>query len=341
MRAGRGVLFALCAFGLLAACAPPAATSSVYYVNPSTTEAGIASDSVFTHVAGYPTTTPRGELAVVLHGSGASPLAYLKLTGALQAKGFHVANLRYLGGVGTGSACPNSNALADPDCHRAFRAETVFGENVDDGTGHSYDSPAVSIDNKNSVMNRLLELVDYMKTTYPAQGWGQFAPLSGGSCVMNTTYDACELDWSKVVVVGHSLGGGVGLYMSKVLDLHRVGLVSAPFDEYVDGSTITVAPWISEGGFATSTNDIFGLQHTGESNYAATAAAWTALGLGGPTQSVDGGVPPYGGSHQLTTSLTPGCLSDSSPKHNSTAQDGCTPGSPPTLTTAWGFLATG
>ena len=60
-------------------------------------------------------------------------------------------------------------------------------------------------------------------------------------------------------------------------------------------------------------------------------AAWRAL--------LDGASAPYGGAHQLSTAITPACPFDSVQKHNSTAQDLCTPGSPPVLGPAWKFLA--
>ncbi len=344
MRAKLTVMtLAFACVSLVAACAAPSGPpASSYTINPCTTDAGISCDPVFGHVAALPQVAARGELVVFFHGAGAQPQAYQKLTTTLVGRGFHVINLRYIGVSGTAVACPQSAALSDPDCHRRFRAETVFGENVADPNGNAYDVSSVSINLKNSVMNRLLQVVNYLSTSYPTQGWNNFQQRSGGACSsVNLTYGTCDLDWSKIIVMGHSLGSGVALYLSKIFDVRRVGMISGPFDGYNDGTAVTVAPWISEGGFATASSAMLGLQHATEPNAVATQAAWDLLGLTGPVTSVDTSPPNYGGSHELTTSLTPACLTDPAQRHNSTAQDLCTPGSPPQLSPAWIVLAGG
>ena len=341
MRAKLGsVAVAMCCIAMGVACTTGGGLSfgGPPTIDPCATEAGITCDPTFGHIVATPSGTPRGELVVFFHGAGAQPLAYTKLTAALSSQGFHVINLRYVGGVGTSVACPQSIAVSDPECHRKFRAETVFGEGVADPDGHAYDWSGGSIDNKNSVMNRLLELVRYLAAADPSQGWGQFQQTSSGVCTsVNTTYGPCNLNWSKVITMGHSLGSGVALYLSKVFPVHRAGLISGPFDQFNDGSSVTVAPWIAEGGFATPPSRIYGFQHEGEPGAATTFAGWNALGLAGPVASVDAGLQAVGSSHQLTTTIQPSCPLDSNQKHNSTAQDLCTPSA--FLAPVWTYLA--
>ena len=62
-----------------------------------------------------------------------------------------------------------------------------------------------------------------------------------------------------------------------------------------------------------------------------------ALGLAGPVASVDAGLQAVGSSHQLTTTIQPSCPLDSNQKHNSTAQDLCTPSA--FLAPVWTYLA--
>ncbi len=327
---------------VVAGCAPLGTPSSgTHFINPCATQSGIACDSVTGHMASGPTgSAALNKLAIVFNGFGAQPLAYTKLQSTLTAAGFHVIGLRYASATGTGSACPQSNAVSDPECHRKFRSEVTFGGSVTDPSGAAFDSPAVSVDLKNSVVNRLYQLVQVLISSYPTEGWEQFQQRTGATCDnVNTIYGACELDWSKVVVVGHSLGAGEALYLSKFKNVDRVAMLSGPFDEYNDGTTITVAPWIAEGGFATAPSRMFGLTHLGENNYAAQSAAWTTLGMSPAQFSVDAQLPPYSGAQQLTTNQIPACLTDATPKHNSTGQDLCVPGSPPTLSPAWKFLA--
>lgn len=328
------------AVSVLGACQPGTSTPTGGTIDPCLTGTGITCDASFGHLAGTPsaTATPQGRLAVVLGGTGSIPQNSSKLVSTLRDAGFHVVSLRYRSSIGTGTACPAASSFGDLECFRRFRSETLFGENVADPTGAAYDSASVQISQADSVMNRLLHLVGYLAATAPTEGWSQY--LQGGeTCTsFNATYAACDLDWSKVVVVGHSLGSGVGLYLSKFVTLDRVVLLSGSFDEAVSGPNITVAPWVTEGGFATPASSMYGLQHTNEPNFAPTRAEWNALGMAGPLTSVDTQTAPYGGSHQLTTSLTPACTTDPNREHNSTAQDQCTPGTPAQLAPAWVFL---
>jgi len=330
------------AVAVLSACAtpvgPPAASHTV---DPCTTDPAITCDAAFGHIATPGSGALRGRLVLFFNGTGAQPLAYTKLLGALAGSGYHTIGVRYPSGVGTASACPDANAGTQPDCHRAFRAETVFGRGVPDPEGYAADSPAVNVSPANSVVNRVLQLVESLRVAYPSEGWGQFQRRNSAGCQVDPTYGECDLDWSKVVVMGHSLGAGVALYLSKLHRVSRVGMLSGPFDEYRDGATVTVAPWIAEGGFATGSAAMFGLSHTGEPNDEAQTAAWNALGMAGPRVSVDSGSAPWGGAQQLTTSITPACLTDVAGEHNSTAQNLCTPGDPPVLRTAWLTLAGG
>jgi len=310
-------------------------------VNPCTPGSGITCDAVFGNIVAPPTIIASNTLAVVFNGAGAQPLAYTKLLGTLAGIGMHTIGLRYSSASGTADACPVANASTDPDCHRRFRGELTFGQNVADPNGYQADLVGMNVSQANSVMNRLLTLVEYLRTSYPSENWGQFQRRdSGGICsTTNTTYGVCELDWSKVVPVGHSLGAGVALYLSKFKAVDRLGMISGPFDEYVVGPTLTVAPWIAEGGFATPSSNMFGLTHTLEPNAAAQSAAWDALAMAGPQVSVDGNITPYGGAQQLTTSLTPSCNGLTGARHNSTAQDLCTPEN--ALAAAWSTMAAG
>ena len=319
----------------------PGTPSGSIPVDPCATSAALACDPLQVNLAYLPQGTPRHQLAIVLNGTGAQPLGYTKLSSSLQAAGFAVAAVRYSSSAGTPAACPDSNAANDPDCHRAFRSEVTFGGNVADPTGHAYDSASVTVSQTSSLVNRTLRLVDYLASHYPNDGWSEYQARTAGVCTtVDPVYGVCDLDWSKVVLVGHSLGAGEALYLSKFHAVSRVVMLSGPFDENTDSGTgaITVAPWITEGGFATPSSSTYGLTNTVEPNFAATSAAWDALGLAGPQASVDGALAPYGGSQQLTTSLTPACTTPSS-HHNSTAQDLCVNGTPPKLTMAWQFMA--
>jgi hypothetical protein len=340
-RAAIVVIAAVIPVSVLASCAPPArAPANSTTVNPCTTDAAIACDPTYGHIIAHPVGTPKNKLVVFMHGAGSQPYSYQKVQSILNGNGFHVVNLR-IPGTSTAGACPYEVV---PDCHRVFRGETTFGENVADPASNGYDHPAITVDNGNSVMNRLLALLDYLNATYPTAGWAQYQVRDGsGACTStNTTYDACNPVWSKIVLMGHSLGAGEALYLSKFYSVDRVGMLAGPYDEYVDYEAappaVTVAPWITEGGFATPASKMYGLVHQEEGNYIGVQTAWDALGMAGPPFLSDYQTPPYSGSHQLTTDLTPLCTG-STQKHLAVAVDLCTPGDIPFLYQPWLWLA--
>lgn len=334
------IIIASIVVGATVGCAPPTGGNLGRNVNPCVTQAAITCDPITGHLIAGPQGTPRHQLALVFNGAQAAPAGYQKMVDTLSAAGFHVAAIRYSSTIGTTAACPNTSAASDPDCHRNFRGELAFGAGVVDPLGTTHDNAVVNVSGTNSVVNRTLQLVEYLAGTFPSENWRQFQNQINGICDgVDPAYGACDLDWSKVVLVGHSLGAGEALFLSKFHDVARVAMISGPYDEYFDGPTITVAPWIAEGGFATSASDMFGFTHTQEPNAAGQSAAWDALGLSGPPVSVDSNSEPYAGAQQLTTTVTPACPLDSNGKHNSTSQDACTPGSPPLFAPVWRYLA--
>ena len=340
-------LFVVAVLVLAAACAPPSSSSgggttgpaSTWTVNPKITDPAIANDASFPHLAYAPAGPALGKLAVVLHGTGANPQAHTEVASALRAAGFHVIVLRYQATLGTTAACPDSGAVTDPDCHRAFRSETTFGAGVLDPAGQAYDNALATITRSNSVMNRLLKVVDYLQMIAPASGWGAFQQRTGSTCdSFNTTYGACDLDWPNVVTVGHSQGAGVALYLGKFLPLHKVVMLSGSYDAYsLGGGAFTVAPWVAEGGLAVANADIGTFLHTSDYGLPLFRAVEDAMSVTGPEVQVTASAPPYSGSHRLLTSLASTCPWDPTPGHNSTAVDICTPDY--TYWPVWQYLA--
>ena len=175
-------------------------------------------------------------------GTGAGPLRTPSWPSASSGEGFHVIGLRYPSAVGTDGACPASVEATFPDCHRALRGELAFGENVA-GPAGPQDHPSLSVDAANSVTNRLIKQLDRLHALYPTEGWDQFQPTSGGSCTLvDPTYGGCSLDWSTMVLMGHSQGAGLSLFLSKYHDVARVGMLSGTADVFVPvGGPISVA----------------------------------------------------------------------------------------------------
>ena len=311
-------------------------------VDPRLTDPAIPTDLVFPHIVQGPTAAPRGRLAVVLHGSGANPQGYTELIAALANDGYHVVGLRYNALLPSLGACPDADADQDPDCHRTFRGETVFGQGVPDPAGHAFDHPIAFVPKASSVMNRLLRLVAYMSANYPSAGFGQFLrQTASGTCTSpNTTYGTCDVDWSKVVLMGHSQGAAVALYLAKFFAVDRVGLMSGTYDAYALGAGVySAAPWLTDGPLAVPTSRIGWFVSTRDPEVGRLRAVATALALSGQETDVTTTARPFGGSHRLVSSTTPSCPFDTAQNHNSTAVDLCVPDG--LYVAAWRYLAGG
>ena len=84
----------------------------------------------------------------------------------------------------------------DPLVFDKYRQEACFGTPVSDD---------VAIDSLNSIHTRAVNLLLYLDLTYPADNWGQYLATS------------VTLDWSRIIVGGHSQGSGHACYLAKQL----------------------------------------------------------------------------------------------------------------------------
>ncbi len=340
------VALVLAAVALLAtACPPqpgPGGEGGFGYaeIPPNSTDPSISGDPLYPNFAIPAAGTPRNRLVVLFNGTGAGPSALAGMGNKLAADGYHVIGLRYASGVGTQSACPDSAVSTWADCHREFRSEVVFGSGVGDPDGYAADHPSVSVTPSNSVVNRLIKLVDHLVERFPLDDWTQFQDRSGGDCIESPQYGGCELDWTKVVAMGHSQGAGVALYLGKQFPLARVAMLSGAYDAfYLGSSAYSVAPWVTEGDFATPTSSIATFSHLNDYGLGIQRAVADALGLAGPEQNVITTARPYGGTNRIVTTAQPSCLLDNNGPHNATATDGCSP--PGAHSNAWRYLAGG
>lgn len=304
------------------------APSGARNIDPRTTDSAISSDLVYPHISQPAGGVVRNRLVILLHGSNANPQGLTELIGGLASDGYHVVAPRYSAQLSSLGGCPDESAVDEPDCHREFRSETVFGQNVVDPEGASYNHPLLNITKPNSVRNRLVKLVNYLAATYPSENWNQFLNRSAAGVCTETdpTYGSCALDWSKTVLIGHSQGAAVALYLARFYAADRVGLLSGTYDAYINAdSSIDVAPWVLEGRFAVPASRITMFFHTGDPAVGRFRAVAAALALPGVETNVTTTNRPYLGSHRLITSTTPSCPFDSSQTHNGTAVDLCVP----------------
>ena len=100
----------------------------------------------------------------------------------------------------------------------------VFGTPVSD---------VVDVDGLNSIYTRILKTLEYLTDNYPDHNWGQYLQRSGG------------IEWSKIIIGGHSQGSGHAAYIAQKFLVDRVLMFSGPND-YSNYYSDT-APWVSNG----------------------------------------------------------------------------------------------
>jgi pimeloyl-ACP methyl ester carboxylesterase len=225
------------------------------------------------------TTTHLNKLVLFIGGSFSVPANYSLFCTYPASIGFDVISLSYLNNVAAASLENSSDLLAFDN----YREEIAFGTQV---------SNAVNVNLLNCITVRAVKLIQYLHTTYPSQNWGQYLATA------NT------LDWSKIVVAGHSQGSGHACYLGKKRAVDRVLMFSGPNDYHTYYNA--AANWLSQTGI-TPINKQFALLHQQDEiiPFASQSTNLQALGMNSlytPTL-VDNLSAPYGNSHLLNLNI--------------------------------------
>jgi pimeloyl-ACP methyl ester carboxylesterase len=158
------------------------------------------------HMSWLPQGRARNQLLVFLPGTGGQPRAHFPFAATAAALGYHVIFLMYPDTVAAQQVCPGS---PDPDAYMKFRLGIIRGGDIE-GMG--------SISAVDSIENRLTQLVRYLSRSQAKLGWNQFLDSRN------------EIDWSRVVISGHSQGGGHAYVVSKYHPVARVVMFGSPKD---------------------------------------------------------------------------------------------------------------
>ena len=292
-------------------------------------------------------------LYLFLPATGAKPSDYTLIQQEAVDLGYHVIGLAYPNADAVIAKC-NPITFSNADdvklykerqaCYLSVRMQTLDGT-----TPSNYTNVKPS----NSIDNRLEKLLVYLREHMPNEGWGGFLDETGSPA------------WSRIIVAGHSQGGGNAALMGKLHRVARVVMISSPPDGCFDASipdqngvklpgslpgctdpaTPPVQPgaeWTGPGGLGTPhltpADRYFALAHQSEFTFSPAFASrppmlanWSRLGLGAfglPVSADTAGAPPYGCSHMLVTSLpAPGLanIALSLQDHRLTARDDYTP----------------
>ena len=266
-------------------------------IKPSTTDSTITTfdtDSNFVYLnQGIPT---KNLLLIHLPGTFGEPKR-ATLFGSLAANlGFHSIGLMYPNVPTVGSFCTNNTDLT---CFENVRREIIEGLDY---------SPEISIQQNEAIYNRIKKLISYLSTNHPSENWSQFLNESG------------EVNWEKVIVSGHSQGGGHAALMGKLFPLKRVLCFSSPKDW--NNTIDNVPPWVGDENWAMDKSNVFVFNHLLD-EHEQQLVIWDSLGLNssGPPIHVETMNPPYSNTRQLVTNYNV----NTGDEHASTIQDNKTP----------------
>jgi hypothetical protein len=215
-------------------------------------------------------------LFVFLPGSFNQPRFHRYVANTAAGLGFHAVGLAYSNADAMINICGNQQVPDPPACQYTTRTEVITGQNV---------SQYIEVSPADSIVNRLVKLLQWLDTRNPTLGWSRF--------LLNSTTPF----WSKITIAGHSQGGGTSQIVGSLFPVHRV----VKFAGGVNLNAATYPP------FRFTTNaDYFTFTHTDDSVFN-RVRQWDAgtlnMDVFGPMVSVDGASPPYNGTHMPSTSV--------------------------------------
>lgn len=254
---------------------------NTFYVAPSLTEPTYSAvqDS---HMVVRNTASNNDKLFLFIGGTGSRTEGYKRISEFAGRLGFDVLNISYPNSVSAVSLAGATDSLAFDD----FRNEICYGRSV---------SATVSVDSLNAIYTRVVNLIRYLDATYPTQNWRQYIKASG------------TLNWSKIVIGGHSQGAGHACYFGKYESPERVLMFSGPND--FSDHFMQAAHWLGIPGITPVNRHYVYLSLLDEVvDFSKQLQNMRELGLypASDTVHVDGINSPYQNSRCLYTTQSPG-----------------------------------
>ncbi len=232
-------------------------------------EAGLPAEGAGANVDQYalrPSANARGTLLVFLNGSGGSPRAGAGTSagswyGVARAEGLHVVGLSFVSGSSIASLCGSRDACFEPT-----RASLLTGE-----FQAGADDALIDLTPDEGIFERLAITLRALARLDPAGGWDAFLDRA-------RLPDAeAAIRWDRVMVSGHSQGGGHAALIGKRQIVAKVIMLAAPCDAV--GST--VATWLDgRQPYRTQPSTRFvGFSAPDDRTCPTAVAAWATLGL--------------------------------------------------------------
>lgn len=167
-----------------------------------------------------------GPLLLFLPATGHVPADYSRFLAEAHAEGYHVLGLDYFNLGHSVSAICHSR----PTCYAELQRNRFLG---------SGPSAFSRVDETNGIEDRLVASLEHLQQVDPSGGWGAYLHKE-------------QVDWSDIVVAGHSQGGGQAAYIAHV----RPVLGQLTFSSPILFSGLSGASWIRTPG-RTPTSRMF------------------------------------------------------------------------------------
>jgi hypothetical protein len=211
-----------------------------------------------------------GPLLLFLPATGEVPDNYREFLATAVSEGYSVLGLDYW----------NIGKSVTRTCGDDAKCYTELQRNRYDGTDPSVFS---RVDVANSILTRFGAAMDYLEQYDPSGDWSRYV-VDGHPA------------WSRVVLAGHSQGGGESSFLAHFHRVRGVLTFSSPVETYEDVS----ASWINKRG-KTPTSRMYGFDNVHDIYYSRITDSWKRLGMGSPDPATATAVPT--GSHVLLSSL--------------------------------------
>jgi hypothetical protein len=224
-------------------------------------------------------TAAKGPMLLFLPATGAVPRDYRAFLDTASSVGYHVLALDYWNvGLSVARTCGS-----DAHCYGQVQANRFDGS---DPGRYSSVAPA------DSILARLTHALRVLRDRDPSGGWNRY--LSGDRVL-----------WNRIVLAGHSQGGGESAYIAH---LHRAqGVLMFASPVATDGTV--VASWMPDHG-ATPMSRYYGFDDVHDVYFSRIQGSWAALGVGGGQPPVlIASTVPIGGGHRILSDVelgTPG-----------------------------------
>jgi len=210
-------------------------------------------------------------LLLFLPATNEVPASYQRFLDAASSVGYHVLALDYW----------NRGLSVARTCERDARCYSELQANRFDG---SHPSRFSAIAPGDSILSRLHLALSRLRSSDPAGGWGRF--VAGD-----------RIRWNRVVLAGHSQGGGEAAFIAHAHRVDGVLMFGSPV-ESVGGVT---AAWMRHPG-VTPTSRYYALDSQHDMYAGRIQGSWRALHLPG-RPAVIGTQAPTVMRHQLVTDV--------------------------------------